>query len=134
MCHGGQADVRVKLMHAINPSSAPISTPPAAHHTHRPKPQQRSRHHLNLAIHPEKHARAELRDAGIPRPPDHEALLATYLDRQRAVISQPRLCACGCGHPVPAGTRGRPRKYIDETHRKWAQHQSEGTRQLVSRS
>ena len=67
-------------------------------------------------------ARAQLRAAGIPRPPDREALLATYRDRQSTrVPAEPQLCACGCGEPVPAGTRGRPRKYVDETHRKRAQ-------------
>ena len=66
-------------------------------------------------------ARAQLRAACIRRPPDREALLATYLDRQTAQDPEPRLCACGCGQPLPAGTRGRPRKYIDEAHRKRAQ-------------
>jgi len=74
-----------------------------------------------LTDHAVKHARAQLRAAGIRRPPDREALLATYLDRQSAPEAKPQLCACRCGQPVPGGTRGRPRKYIDETHRKQAQ-------------
>jgi hypothetical protein len=74
-----------------------------------------------LTDHAVKHARAQLRATGIPRPPDREALLATVLDRQRTPDPELRLCACECGEPVPAGARGRPRKYVDETHRKRAQ-------------
>jgi hypothetical protein len=69
-------------------------------------------------------AGAQLKHAGVienPRTVSDEALLAAYLDRQSAPEPRPQLCACGCGQPVPAGTRGRPRKYIDETHRKRAQ-------------
>ena len=48
---------------------------------------------------------------GIPRPPDREALLATYLDRQSAPALEPRLCACGCGQPIVGRpSRGRPRE------------------------
>jgi hypothetical protein len=71
-----------------------------------------------------KHVRAQLRQAGIRPPTDHEALLAAYLERQsrRAVAREPELCACGCGQPIPGDQRrGQPRKYIDETHRKRAQ-------------
>ena len=71
-------------------------------------------------------ARVQLRAAGIPRPPDHEALLAAYLDRQSTPDPEPQLCACGCGQPIPAESRrGRARKYIDETHRKRAQRRQE---------
>ena len=38
-------------------------------------------------------ARAQLREHGIRRPPDREALLAAYLDWQRAPEPEPRLCA-----------------------------------------
>ncbi len=69
-------------------------------------------------------AGAQLKRAGIienSRLMSDEALLATYLDRSsEPAPEEPRLCACGCGEPLPAGTRGRPRKYIDETHRKRA--------------
>jgi hypothetical protein len=75
-----------------------------------------------------KHARSELRAAGIRPPADHEALLATYLDRQPAQTAAEDpdpLCACGCGQPVAVGRgRGRPRRYIDETHRKRARRQN----------
>jgi hypothetical protein len=71
-----------------------------------------------------RHARAQLRAHGTRPPADPEALLATYLKQQRAPGPEPRLCACGCGQPVPAATRGRPRRYIDDTHRKRAQRQS----------
>jgi hypothetical protein len=80
-----------------------------------------------LAAYAVAHARAQLRNAGIPRPPDHKALLAVYLeqlDRQATPDPESRLCACGCGQPVPAARRGRPRRYIDETHRKRAQRSS----------
>jgi hypothetical protein len=73
-----------------------------------------------LTDHAVKHARAQLLAAGIPRAPDREALLATLLDRQTTPGPQPQLCGCGCGEPVPAGTRGRPRKYLNDTHRKRA--------------
>jgi len=73
------------------------------------------------------HARAQLRNTGIPRPTDHEALLATYLDQQPQRDPTPPLCACGCRQPVPASKRGRPRKYIDETHRKRAQRRAATT-------
>jgi hypothetical protein len=73
-----------------------------------------------------KHARAQLQAARIPRPADPEALLATYLNLQRSLGPVAQLCACGCGQPAPTSTRGRPRKYIDETHRKRAQRQSSG--------
>ena len=59
-----------------------------------------------LTDHAVKHARAQLRTAGIRRPPDHEALLAAYLDWQSAPALEPRLCACGCGEPVPAARAG----------------------------
>ena len=40
---------------------------------------------------------------------------------------EPQLCACGCGHPIPAESRrGRARKYVSETHRKRAQRRSAG--------
>jgi hypothetical protein len=75
-----------------------------------------------LTDHAVKHARAQLRAAGIPRPPDREALLAAVLDRQIAPDPEPQLCACGCGQPIPTERRrGQPRKYIGETHRKRAQ-------------
>ena len=64
-----------------------------------------------------KHARSQLRAAGIRRPADREALLATHLDGQSTAEPEPRLCACGCGHPIPAESRrGRAQKYLNETH------------------
>ena len=76
-----------------------------------------------------RHARAQLRAASIRRPPDREALLAAYLDRQRAPEPEPQLCECGCGQPIAAASRrGRTRKYIDETHRKRAQRRAAGYR------
>jgi len=75
-----------------------------------------------LAAYAQRYARARLRAAGIPRPPDREAQLATYHHQQRAPEPESRLCACPCGQPIPTeNRRGRPRKYIDETHRKRAQ-------------
>jgi hypothetical protein len=75
-----------------------------------------------LTDHAVKHARARLRALGVRRPADREALLATLLDRQTAPDPEPQLCACGCGRPIPTDEgRGRPRKYIDEAHRKRAQ-------------
>ena len=43
------------------------------------------------------HARAQLRNTGIPCPSDPEALPATHLDRQQAPGAEPQLCACGRG-------------------------------------
>jgi hypothetical protein len=65
------------------------------------------------------HARAQLRAAGTPRPPDPEALLATCLDHQQGAPGpEPRLCACGCGRPVKRGDRGRPAKWHSDACRK----------------
>jgi hypothetical protein len=79
-----------------------------------------------LTAYPIRHARAQLRAAGIHRPHDHQALLATHLNRPTDLAPpEPRLCACGCGQPIPGdGRRGRPRKYIDEAHRKRSQRQT----------
>ena len=86
-----------------------------------PRPRQDRSRRDQLTDHAMRHARAQLRAAGTPRPPDHEALLATYVDRQRAPDPEPQLCTCGCGQPIPTDERrGQPRKYIDETHRKRA--------------
>jgi hypothetical protein len=98
--------------------SAPCSEPAPARPSARP-PVRSSPTRPSSTPAPQLHA------AGIPRPPDREALLATYLERQSTPNPEPQLCACGCGEPVPAGTRGRPRKYIDETHRKRAQRRQE---------
>jgi hypothetical protein len=31
-----------------------------------------------------------------------------------------RLCACGCGEPIPPDTRGMPRRYVDRAHQQRA--------------
>lgn len=53
-----------------------------------------------LTAHAITHARAQLHANGTRPPTDHEAVLATYLDRNRQ-----RLCACGCGEPVSGRKR-----------------------------
>jgi hypothetical protein len=71
-----------------------------------------------------KHARAELRGLGArAHDATAETVLASYLEAEGPRPTEtPALCACGCGRPVPTAKRlGRPRKYIDETHRKRAQ-------------
>ena len=78
-------------------------------------------------------ARAELRPRGAKvYGVTPEALLATYLDAAAKGSSRSedqRLCACGCGQPIPiAKRRGQPRKYIDETHRKRAQRSTRALR------
>jgi hypothetical protein len=65
-----------------------------------------------------KHARAQLRAAGIRPPIDPEAVLAAYLDRERAIVSEPLLCGCGCRQLVT----GR-RRYVDQAHRQAAYRQ-----------
>jgi hypothetical protein len=78
-----------------------------------------------LTAHTIAHARSQLRAAGTHRPHDHQGLLAAYLNQQTRRDPTPRVCACGCGQPVPGGgRRGRPRKYIDEAHRKRVQRSS----------
>ena len=67
-----------------------------------------------------RHARAELRKHAIPRPTDHEAPLAIYLERQTAPKPQPRLCACGCGQPVRRRRRGPAGKWHSDACRKRA--------------
>jgi hypothetical protein len=67
-----------------------------------------------------KHARAQLRAAGIRPPTDHEALLAAYLDRQTEPDPEPHLCACGCGRPVRRGRRGPAAKWHSDACRKRA--------------
>ena len=69
----------------------------------------------NVSDHAVKHARPRLRALGVRRPADREALLATYLDRQRGSDPEPELCECGCGKPV----QGR-RKYVNDNHAKVA--------------
>ena len=54
-------------------------------------------------------ARAQLRAAGTPRPPDPKALLATYLDHHE------RHCA-HCGKPLT----GKQRKYCSTAHERAA--------------
>lgn len=76
-----------------------------------------------------KHARVQLRGAGIRPPIDPEALLAAYLDRQpgRADAGEPELlCACGCGRPVKRGRRGPPSKWYSEACRKRAARRRAG--------
>ena len=71
---------------------------------------------LQLAKEPEP---SDATIAGYRPPTDREALLATYLEWQTTPDPAPRLCACGCGQPIiECASRGRPRKYSDETHRK----------------
>ena len=81
-------------------------------------------------------ARAQLREHGIRRPPDREALLAAYLDWQRAPEPEPRLCACGCGQPIqtgphrlpPARPPGQPRRWVADEARRAEEIQAGGSR------
>jgi hypothetical protein len=87
-----------------------------------------------LTDHAIKHARAELQAAGIPRPSDHEALLATYLNHQQnAPGPAPRLCACGCGQPVKHGRRGPAGKWHSDACRKRATRASNKPARVLPR-
>jgi hypothetical protein len=83
--------------------------------------------YAKLTAYAVKHARAQLRAAGIRPATDHEALLATYLNHQNAPAPQappPRLCA-GCGQPIQRGRRGPAPKWHSDTCRKRATRASE---------
>jgi hypothetical protein len=73
-----------------------------------------------LTAYATRHARSELRAAGIRPPADHEALLATYLDRHTHPAPEPQLCACGCGQQIPPQRRGRRRTWHSDACRKRA--------------
>ena len=73
-----------------------------------------------------KHARRQLRAAGIRPPTDPEALLATYHNRRNARTPEPGPCACGCGRPVKRVRRGPAAKWHSDACRKRAARQHAG--------
>ena len=77
----------------------------------------------NLADHAVKHARAQLRAAGIRRPPDREALLAAYLhhvDKPEPAPADAQTPICpGCGQPITRrGRRGPAPEWCSDACRK----------------
>jgi hypothetical protein len=73
-----------------------------------------------------RHARVQLRKAGIRPPADPEALLAASVDRQSGPAPEPQLCACGCGQPIKRGRRGPASKWHSDACRKRAARQHAG--------
>jgi hypothetical protein len=73
-----------------------------------------------------KHARDQLRKAGIRPPTDNEALLAASIDRQSDPAADPCLCACGCGQPARRGRRGPASKWHSDACRKRRRHAGHG--------